>query len=435
MREESAGARASTICSAQGDYDAVAQAAIAAVDPELAAAVADEARREAETIELIASENYVSAAVRAAQGSLLTNKYAEGYPGARYYGGCQFVDVAERLARQRAKDLFGAEHANVQPHSGSQANAAAYQALLRLGDTVLAMDLAHGGHLTHGSRLSFSGKQYHFVHYGVSRADERIDYDALEAQAREVQPRLIVAGASAYPRIIDFPRLRQIADAVGARLMVDMAHIAGLVVGGVHPSPVPWADVVTTTTHKTLRGPRGGLILCRQEVARAIDRAVFPGIQGGPLMHVIAAKAVALGEAARPEFADYARRIVANARALGEGLAREGLRLVSGGTDNHLLLVDVRPQGVTGAAAEAALERAGIALNANMIPYDPQPPRVTSGVRLGTPAVTTRGMGLAEMAAIAGMIGRVLRSPEDAALAAEVRAEAVALCRAFPLDR
>ncbi len=435
MREESAGARASTICSAQGDYDAVAQAAIAAVDPELAAAVADEARREAETIELIASENYVSAAVRAAQGSLLTNKYAEGYPGARYYGGCQFVDVAERLARQRAKDLFGAEHANVQPHSGSQANAAAYQALLRLGDTVLAMDLAHGGHLTHGSRLSFSGKQYHFVHYGVSRGDERIDYDALEAQAREVQPRLIVAGASAYPRIIDFPRLRQIADAVGARLMVDMAHIAGLVVGGVHPSPVPWADVVTTTTHKTLRGPRGGLILCRQEVARAIDRAVFPGIQGGPLMHVIAAKAVALGEAARPEFADYARRIVANAAALGEGLAREGLRLVSGGTDNHLLLVDVRPQGVTGAAAEAALERAGIALNANMIPYDPQPPRVTSGVRLGTPAVTTRGMGLAEMAAIAGMIGRVLRSPEDAALAAEVRAEAVALCRAFPLDR
>ncbi|NLD42787.1 MAG: serine hydroxymethyltransferase [Chloroflexi bacterium] len=435
MCEESAGARASIIASAPGDYDAVAQAAIAAADPELAAAVADEARREAETIELIASENYVSKAVRAAQGSLLTNKYAEGYPGARYYGGCQFVDVAERLARQRAKDLFGAEHANVQPHSGSQANAAAYQALLKLGDTVLAMDLAHGGHLTHGSRLSFSGKQYHFVHYGVSRGDERIDYDALEAQAREVQPRLIVAGASAYPRIIDFPRLRQIADAVGARLMVDMAHIAGLVVGGVHPSPVPWADVVTTTTHKTLRGPRGGLILCRQEVARAIDRAVFPGIQGGPLMHVIAAKAVALGEAARPEFADYARRIVANAVALGEGLAREGLRLVSGGTDNHLLLVDVRPQGVTGAAAEAALERAGIALNANMIPYDPQPPRVTSGVRLGTPAVTTRGMGLAEMAAIAGMIGRVLRSPEDAALAAEVRAEAVALCRAFPLDR
>jgi glycine hydroxymethyltransferase len=435
MCEESAGARASIIASAPGDYDAVAQAAIAAADPELAAAVADEARREAETIELIASENYVSKAVRAAQGSLLTNKYAEGYPGARYYGGCQFVDVAERLALQRAKALFGAEHANVQPHSGSQANAAAYQALLKLGDTVLAMDLAHGGHLTHGSRLSFSGKQYHFVHYGVSRGDERIDYDALEAQAREVQPRLIVAGASAYPRIIDFPRLRQIADAVGARLMVDMAHIAGLVVGGVHPSPVPWADVVTTTTHKTLRGPRGGLILCRKELARAIDRAVFPGIQGGPLMHVIAAKAVALAEAARPEFAAYTRRIVANAVALGEGLAREGLRLVSGGTDNHLLLVDVRPQGVTGAAAEAALERAGIALNANMIPYDPQPPRVTSGVRLGTPAVTTRGMGLAEMAAIAGMIGRVLRSPQDAALAAEVRAEAVALCRAFPLDR
>ncbi len=414
-------------------YDAEARELLAVADPEIAAALADETRRQDETIELIASENYVSAAVRAAQGTVFTNKYAEGYPGARYYGGCKYVDVVEETARQRATALFGAEHANVQPHSGSQANAAAYQALLSLGDTVLAMDLAHGGHLTHGSRLSFSGKQYHFVHYGVSREDECIDYDALEAQAREVRPRLIVAGASAYPRLFDFPRLRAIADAVGARLMVDMAHIAGLVVGGVHPSPVPWSDVVTTTTHKTLRGPRGGLILCTKELARAIDRAVFPGIQGGPLVHIIAAKAVALAEAARPEFADYARRIVANARALGEALAGEGFRLVSGGTDNHLLLVDLQPLGVTGMAAEQALERAGIALNHNMIPYDPQPPRVTSGIRIGTPAVTTRGMGLAEMRAVARMIGRVLRAPGDEAVAAAVREEAAALCGRFPV--
>jgi len=414
-------------------FDAEASRLITEADRELAAALAGEIRRQDETIELIASENYVSAAVRAAQGTVFTNKYAEGYPGARYYGGCQYVDVVEDLARERARTLFAAEHANVQPHSGSQANAAAYQALLSLGDTVLAMDLAHGGHLTHGSRLSFSGKQYRFVHYGVSREDERIDYDALAAQAREVRPKLIVAGASAYPRIIDFARLRAIADAVGASLMADMAHIAGLVVGGVHPSPVPWCDVVTTTTHKTLRGPRGGLILCTKEMARAVDRAVFPGIQGGPLVHVIAAKAVALAEAARPAFAIYARRVVENARALGEALAAEGFRLVSGGTDNHLLLVDLRPLGVTGMAAEEALERAGIALNHNMIPYDPQPPRVTSGIRIGTPAVTTRGMGPGEMRAIARMIGRVLRAPQDETLAAAVREEATALCRQFPV--
>jgi len=415
--------------------DRAAQEAIAAVDPQLAEALADEARRQSDTIELIASENYVSAAVRAAHASVLTNKYAEGYPGHRYYGGCRYVDVVEDLARERAVSLFGAEHANVQPHSGSQANAAAYMALLDLGDPILAMDLAHGGHLTHGSRLSFSGKQYRFHHYGVSREDECIDYQALAEQAREVRPRLIVAGASAYPRTIDFARMRAIADSVGALLMVDMAHIAGLVVGGVHPSPVPYAHVVTTTTHKTLRGPRGGLILCRKEYARQIDRAVFPGLQGGPLMHVIAAKAVALEEAARPEFAAYARRVVANAAALAEGLTAEGLRLVSGGTDNHLLLVDVRSAGLTGMAAEEALERANIALNHNMIPYDPEPPKVTSGIRIGTPAVTSRGMGTAEMRTLAGMIARVLRAPEDAAVTAAVREQALALCRAFPVDR
>ncbi|NLD73717.1 MAG: serine hydroxymethyltransferase [Chloroflexi bacterium] len=417
------------------DVDRSASDVIAGVDPEVAEALADEARRQHETIELIASENYVSEAVRAAHASLLTNKYAEGYPGHRYYGGCRYVDVVEDLARDRAAALFGAEHANVQPHSGSQANAAAYMAMLELGDAVLAMDLAHGGHLTHGSRLSFSGRQYRFHHYGVDPDTERIDYDALEEQAREVRPRLIVAGASAYPRIIDFARMREIADAVGARLMVDMAHIAGLVVGGVHPSPVPHADVVTTTTHKTLRGPRGGLILCRKELARQIDRAVFPGIQGGPLMHVIAAKAVALQEAACPGFAEYARRIVANAAALAEGLAAAGLRLVSGGTDNHLLLVDVRSVGLTGIEAEDALERANIALNHNMIPYDPQPPRVTSGIRLGTPAVTSRGMGPQEMRVLASMMARVLKAPEDDAVAAAAREQALALCRAFPLER
>jgi glycine hydroxymethyltransferase len=401
-------------------------------DPEVARALADEAARQTDTIELIASENYVSRAVLEAQGSVLTNKYAEGYPGRRYYGGCGYVDVVEELAIERAKRLFGADHANVQPHSGSQANAAAYMALMGVGDTALSMSLAHGGHLTHGHRLSFSGQEYRFHHYGVSRQDERIDYDALEAQALSLRPKLLVAGASAYPRTIDFRRLRAIADRAGARLMADVAHIAGLVAAGLHPSPVPYADVVTTTTHKTLRGPRGGLILCKAEFAEAIDRAVFPGIQGGPLMHVIAAKAVGLGEALRPDFARYQQAILDNARALADELQRLGLRLVSGGTDNHLLLVDLRPLGISGRRAEVVLEDAGITANKNMIPFDPAPPRVTSGLRLGTPAVTTRGMGIGEMREIARLIVRVLGNAEDELVLREVREETLALCRAFP---
>jgi len=402
-------------------------------DPEVARALADEASRQADTIELIASENYVSRALLEAQGSVLTNKYAEGYPGRRYYGGCRYVDVVEELAVERAKKLFGADHANVQPHSGSQANAAAYMALMEVGDTALAMSLAHGGHLTHGHRLSFSGHEYRFSHYGVSRQDERIDYDALEEQALSLRPKLLVAGASAYPRVIDFPRLRKIADRAGARLMVDMAHIAGMVAAGVHPSPVPYADVVTTTTHKTLRGPRGGLILCKAELAEAVDRAVFPGIQGGPLMHIIAAKAVGLGEALQPAFRQYQRAIVDNAQALAGELLRLGMRLVSGGTDNHLLLVDLRPVGVSGRRAETVLEDAGIAANKNMIPFDPAPPRVTSGLRLGTPAATTRGMGTAEMREIARLIVRVLRNVDDELVLREVREETLALCKAFPV--
>jgi len=406
---------------------------LATVDPELFAMFVAERKRQQETLELIASENYVGAHVLAAQGSILTNKYAEGYPGHRYYGGCQYVDVAEQLAIDRACTLFGAEHANVQPHSGSQANAASYLALLDPGDTVLAMSLAHGGHLTHGHKINFSGQFYHFVHYGVDRDDERIDYVQVHELAQQHKPRLLLAGASAYSRIIDFPRLRAIADQVGAYLMVDMAHIAGLVAGGVHPSPVPYADVVTTTTHKTLRGPRGGLILCRKELARDIDRAVFPGIQGGPLMHIIAAKAVALRLAMAPSFRAYTRQVVDNARALADALQEAGLRIVSGGTDNHLMLVDVRPVGLTGAEAEAALERAGIATNKNMIPYDPNPPRVTSGVRIGTPAVTTRGMGLDEMAQIARWIGQVLAAPDDDVLIARVRKDVRALCARYPV--
>jgi len=343
------------------------------------------------------------------------------------------VDVVEELAVERAKKLFGADHANVQPHSGSQANAAAYMALMEVGDTALAMSLAHGGHLTHGHRLSFSGHEYRFSHYGVSRQDERIDYDALEEQALSLRPKLLVAGASAYPRVIDFPRLRKIADRAGARLMVDMAHIAGMVAAGVHPSPVPYADVVTTTTHKTLRGPRGGLILCKAELAEAVDRAVFPGIQGGPLMHIIAAKAVGLGEALQPAFRQYQRAIVDNAQALAGELLRLGMRLVSGGTDNHLLLVDLRPVGVSGRRAETVLEDAGIAANKNMIPFDPAPPRVTSGLRLGTPAATTRGMGTAEMREIARLIVRVLRNVDDELVLREVREETLALCKAFPV--
>jgi glycine hydroxymethyltransferase len=406
---------------------------LARVDPELFAVFVAERKRQQETLELIASENYVGAQVLAAQGSILTNKYAEGYPGQRYYGGCEHVDVAEQLAIDRACALFGAEHANVQPHSGSQANAAAYMALLKPGDTILAMSLAHGGHLTHGHPVNFSGQLYHFVHYGVDREGERIDYVQAHDLAQQHKPRLLLAGASAYSRIIDFPRLRAIADQVGAYLMVDMAHIAGLVAGAAHPSPVPYADVVTSTTHKTLRGPRGGLILCRKELARDIDRAVFPGTQGGPLMHIIAAKAVALRLAMAPTFKTYTRQVVDNARALADALQAAGLRVVSGGTDNHLMLVDVRPTGLSGAAAEEALERAGIATNKNMIPYDPNPPRVTSGIRIGTPAVTTRGMGRDEMVLVARWIAQVLAAPGDEGLAARVRGEVRALCARFPV--
>jgi glycine hydroxymethyltransferase len=402
-------------------------------DPELAVALAAEAQRQEETIELIASENYVSRMVLEAQGSVLTNKYAEGYPGHRYYGGCSKVDVVEELAIERAKTLFGAEHANVQPHAGSQANAAAYMAVLKPGDSVLAMSLAHGGHLTHGHSVNFSGQLYAFHHYGVRRDDERIDYDALEQQALQVRPRMIVAGATAYPRIIDFQRLRQIADQVDAYLMVDMAHIAGLVAAGLHPSPVPHADLVTSTTHKTLRGPRSGLILCRSKLARAVDRAVFPGLQGGPLMHIIAAKAVAFGEALKPEFAEYQQAIIDNAQTLASELGRLGLRLVSGGTDNHLMLVDVTPFKGNGSDAEEALEEAGIACNKNQIPFDPLPPRVTSGIRLGTPAVTTRGFRETEMCQVAALIVQVLKNIGDEDTIREVRERALELCRAFPV--
>jgi len=406
---------------------------LGAVDPELLEAIRAERGRQCDQIELIASENYVSDAVLVAQGSVLTNKYAEGYPEHRYYGGCEFVDVAEDLARERAKKLFGAEYANVQPHSGSQANAAAYLALLDPGDTVLAMKLDHGGHLTHGAKFNFSGQFYNFVHYGVSPETEMLDYDAIAALAKENKPRLILAGASAYPRIIDFPRLRQIADSVGAYLMVDMAHIAGLIAAGVHPSPVPYCDVITSTTHKTLRGPRAGLILCKAEHANKIDKAVFPGLQGGPLMHIIAAKAVAFAEALRPEFKAYAQAVVDNALVLATHLADDGLRIVSGGTDNHLMLVDVRSANITGQEAEDALDQVGITVNKNLIPFDPAPPRVTSGIRLGTPAVTTRGFGPAQMEIIAGCIARALRSPADETLKRELRKITRDFCDCFPV--
>jgi len=402
------------------------------VDPAIHALIAAEARRQAEGLELIASENFVSRAVLEAVGSVLTNKYAEGYPGRRYYGGCEVVDDVERIAIERAKQLFGAEHANVQPHSGSQANMAAYFAVARPGDTILAMSLAFGGHLTHGAAPNFSGKLFQVVSYGL-REDETIDYDQMEALALEHRPKVIVAGASAYPRIIDFARFRKVADACGARLVVDMAHIAGLVATGLHPSPVPYADIVTSTTHKTLRGPRGGLILARGEFGKVIDSQIFPGIQGGPLEHVIAGKAVAFGEALKPEFADYQRRVVENAKALAKGLADAGLRLVSGGTDNHLLLVDLRPRRITGKAAEEALGKAGITVNKNMIPHDPEKPTVTSGIRMGTPALTTRGMGPEEMATIAGFISEVLDAPEDERRLARIRDEVLALARRFPL--
>jgi glycine hydroxymethyltransferase len=405
---------------------------LARTDPEVYRAIQGELERQRFSLELIASENFCSRAVLEAQGSVLTNKYAEGYPRKRYYGGCQWVDVVEELARERLKKLFGAEHANVQPHSGTQANMAVYFAVLQPGDTILSMSLAHGGHLSHGHPASVSGKLYKIISYGVSRETEQIDYDEVRSLALEHRPKLIVCGASAYPRIIDFARFREIADEVGSFLMADIAHIAGLIAGGVHPSPIPWADFVTTTTHKTLRGPRGGAILCRKEFAELIDKAVFPGSQGGPLMHVIAAKAVAFGEAMRPEFAEYQRRIVENARALARALAAEGFRIVSGGTDTHLLLVDLRPQGLTGVEAERLLEEVGVTVNKNAIPFDPQKPTVTSGIRLGTPAVTTRGMGPTEMAEIAKIIAHVLKERSDAARAA-ARAQVRQLCERFPL--
>ena len=387
---------------------------IQAADPELCAAMRDELKRQREHIELIASENFVSDAVLAAMGSHLTNKYAEGYPGKRYYGGCQYVDVVENLARDRAKQLFGAEHANVQPHSGAQANMAVYFAMLNPGDTVMGMNLSHGGHLTHGSPVNMSGKYFNFVAYGVTEDEEVIDYDALEKQALEVRPKMIVAGASAYPRVIDFARLREIADKAGCLLMVDMAHIAGLVAAGEHPSPVPYADFVTTTTHKTLRGPRGGMILCREQYAKAIDKAIFPGTQGGPLEHVIAGKAVCFKEALSDEFKQYQHQIVLNAKAMAEEFTRQGIRLVSGGTDNHLMLLDLTGTGVTGKALETLLGQANITVNKNTIPKETLSPFVTSGVRIGTPAVTTRGMKEPEMVKIAQLIARMIREGEAA---------------------
>ena len=370
------------------------------VDPELAEAIFLEKNRQNSKIELIASENFVSPAVMAAQGSVLTNKYAEGYPGKRYYGGCEFVDIAENLARDRVKKLFGAEHANVQPHSGANANTAVYFAMLQPGDTVLGMNLSHGGHLSHGSPVNISGKYFNFQEYGVEEGTEVIDYDKVMARAKEVKPKLIVAGASAYPRVLDFKKFREIADAVGAYLMVDMAHIAGLVAAGLHPNPVEYADFVTTTTHKTLRGPRGGLILCKEQYAKQIDKAIFPGIQGGPLMHVIAAKAVCFHEALQPAFKEYQKQIVANAKALANGLQEQGFRLVSGGTDNHLMLIDVKSKGITGKEAEKMLDDANVTVNKNTIPFETESPFVTSGIRVGTPAVTSRGMKEAEMAEI-----------------------------------
>ena len=390
-----------------------------------------ELERQRDHIELIASENFVSPAVMQAMGSHLTNKYAEGYPAARYYGGCQYVDEIERLAIDRAKQLFGAEHANVQPHSGSQANVAVYLALLKPGDTILGMDLSHGGHLTHGSKASISGKYFNACFYGVDKETERIDYDAVQRRAEECRPKLIIAGASAYSRVIDFARMRQIADSVGAYLMVDMAHIAGLVAAGEHPSPVPYAHVVTTTTHKTLRGPRGALILCKEELKKKIDSAVFPGTQGGPLMHIIAAKAICFGEALRPEFREYQHQVVLNAAALADELGAQGLRLVSGGTDNHLLNVDVMSMGKTGAEVQELLDMANITANKNAIPFDTLPVRQTSGMRFGTPAVTTRGMKEAEMREIGSMIVQLLRGGSEAT--DEVRRHTIELCRRFPL--
>src|SRR5437016_9414959 len=407
--------------------------ALAETDPDIAGAIRNEQRRQNDGLELIASENFVSTAVLEAAGSVMTNKYAEGYPGKRYYGGCEYVDVVETLAINRAKALFGAEHANVQPHSGAQANMAVYFALLKPGDTVLGMNLAHGGHLTHGHPLNFSGKLYTIVPYGVRRDDERIDYEELERLAREHKPKMIMVGASAYPRVIDFARISKVAKEVGSPMVVDMAHIAGLVAGGVHPSPVPHSDFVTTTTHKTLRGPRAGMVLCREQYAKDLDRALFPGVQGGPLMHIIAAKAVCFKEAMESSFADYQRQIVANAVRLANAIGSHGFRLVSGGTDNHLMLVDVFSKGITGKVAEAALGKAGITVNKNAIPFDQNPPMVASGIRVGTPAITTRGMREAEMDQIGDFIARVLAAPDDDRVAGMVKDEVERLCRKFPL--
>jgi len=404
-----------------------------AADPEIYQAIADERARQNQGLELIASENFVSRAVLEAAGSVLTNKYAEGYPGRRYYGGCEFVDVAERLAIDRAKALFGAAHVNVQPHSGTSANMAVYFAVLKPGDTLMGMDLSAGGHLTHGHRLSYSGRDFRVVAYGVERGSERIDYDEVERIALAERPKLIVCGASAYSRVIDFARFRAIADRIGALVMADIAHIAGLVAAGLHPSPVPHCQFVTTTTHKTLRGPRAGMVMCEEAFAKEIDRAVFPGIQGGPLMHIIAAKAVALKEAASEEFRGYQRQIVANARALAARLIAEGFRVVSGGTDNHVFLLDVSAAGSTGKVAEKALEAAGITVNKNTIPYDPNPPLVASGIRLGTPALTSRDMREPEMDLVGGLIAEVLRAPEDESVRASVGARVHALAERFPL--
>jgi glycine hydroxymethyltransferase len=402
-------------------------------DPEVAVAIDNEVRRQHEGLELIASENFVSEAVLEAAGSVFTNKYAEGYPAKRYYGGCEFTDVIENLARDRAKQLFGAEHANVQPHAGSQANMAAYSAIIQPGDTILGLNLAHGGHLTHGHHLNFSGKTYRIVPYGVTKETETIDYGDLEKLAEKERPKLIIGGGSAYPRIIDFARMRQIADKVGALYLVDMAHFAGLVAGGVHPSPVPHAQIVTTTTHKTLRGPRSGLILSKQEFAAAIDKTVFPGMQGGPLVHIMAAKAVCFLEAMQPEFRDYARQVVANARVLADALSAQGFRIISGGTDTHLMLVDVFSQGMLGSEAEKALGEAGITVNKNAIPFDTNPPLKPSGIRIGTPALTTRGMKEPEMRQIGSWISKALRERSDAAVLQSIRRQVFELAEGFPL--
>ena len=412
---------------------AIEAAAITEVDPEIYHAIKNEGEREQHTFDLIASENYASRAVREAQGSVMTNKYAEGYPGKRYYNGCDYVDVAEQLAIDRAKALFGAEHANVQPHCGSSANMAVYFAALQPGDTILAMSLAHGGHLTHGHKVNFSGRFFKVVPYGVNPKTETIDYDELAALAKEHKPKLVVAGASAYPRVLDFKRLREIADSVGAMLMVDMAHIAGLIAAGVHPNPVPYADFVTTTTHKTLRGPRSGMVLCKAKYAKEIDKQVFPGLQGGPLMHTIAAKAVCFKEAMGPDFKAYQTQVVKNAQVLAAYLANHGMRIVSGGTDNHLMLVDLTPLGTTGKDAATALEKAGIIVNKNAVPFDPLPPAVTSGVRIGTPAVTTRGMEEADMEMLGGWIVGAIKNQTDEKKLAGIKAEVTAAAVRFPI--